>query len=150
MDWLRDDYRIKQYLIFDKSLGMTHGKCASQLAHASMKVFFDRMRYEETYVMDDEFGKSVVDIYKCSMTRDMREWKEGRFTKITLKATDQTEMSKLLELAVEHGAPIACIKDDGKTQVEPGSLTAMAIGPFDTTNPDYAGLVEGLSKLKLY
>jgi PTH2 family peptidyl-tRNA hydrolase len=150
MGWIRDDYSVKQFLIIDKSLGMTHGKAISQACHASMKVFFDRMRYTQTYVMKDEFEKTVFDYYECPMTKDMTEWKEGRFTKVVLKAANQAEMSSLIELAVEHGAPIACVKDDGKTQVEPGSLTAMAIGPFDTTNPDYAGLVEGLSKLKLY
>jgi len=134
-------YDIKMYLIVNGDLGMTKGKMVSAASHACLKVFFDRMEYG---------GASTPDLhgYVCSMNDDMRSWKDGAFAKIALRGTS-ANMADLLEEAFELEVPHSRIDDNGVTQVEPGSMTAIAIGPIDTTREEYRGIVDKLSLLKL-
>ncbi len=54
---------IKQVLVIRKDLNMSPGKLAAQVAHASMKVFFDRMSTERNefpvFQLDEEQRKST-------------------------------------------------------------------------------------------
>jgi PTH2 family peptidyl-tRNA hydrolase len=171
-------YAIKQYILIDKSLNMGRGKQVAQGAHASLKVFFDRMRLKRRAIIDgpslateiilnheigglsdEEYERKLAEdaakpfvtrtIYECVMTDEMAEWKDGAFAKITLSAPDGETIKRLCEYADHIGVPSATIFDNGVTQVDPGTLTAGAIGPFDTTNESYKRLVDELSKLKL-
>jgi peptidyl-tRNA hydrolase len=162
-------YDIKQYILINKSLKIGRGKAISQGAHASLAVFFDVMRYQRGVMgggedIDFDDLPAAVDekrdiktisrpewkkhIWECVMTEDMHEWKLGAFAKITL-AADFESIDKLTTIASELEVPFSVIHDNGVTQVEPGSLTAAAIGPFNTTKTEYATLVAGLKELKL-
>jgi peptidyl-tRNA hydrolase len=153
------EYDIKQYLILNSELGMTKGKQVAQASHASMKVFFDRMSYIRSAVIDgpplipgneEEASREEVsvEVYKWRMTEEMAQWKDGAFAKISLKS-DEDMMREIEKLAIECKAPVACINDNGVTQVKPGSFTAMAVGPIDTTKEKYKELMSKISSLKL-
>jgi peptidyl-tRNA hydrolase len=158
------EYSHKQYILINTSLGMTKGKMVAQGAHASLAVFFNRMSCIK------EFGGEEIDVekasvakpgelplkeepymyeYRCLMTHDMHVWKCGSFAKISLKCEDENQLMRLIKLAQKYGVPHSIINDNGITQVEPNSLTAAAIGPFNTENGTYLPLVKELQSLKL-
>ena len=49
--------------------------------------------------------------------------------KIVLKVDDLKELQKYNQLAKDSGLVTALITDAGRTTVEPGTVTALAIGP---------------------
>ena len=72
------------------------------------------------------------------------EWKDQGQAKIVLKVGSETELRELLKAAKSRGLPASLIEDRGLTQVEPGSVTCLGVGP----GPDAA--VDGVTgKLKL-
>lgn len=110
---------VKQVIVLNASLEMSPGKAAAQAAHAAIGAF-ERARRE-----------------------DVARWHEAGVTKIVLKISDT---ALLLDLASKvKGLPHYLVADAGRTEVEPGSLTALAIGPCE------AGLIDKFtSSLPLY
>jgi PTH2 family peptidyl-tRNA hydrolase len=96
---------MKQAIVARADLGMGEGKLAAQVAHASLQA------YEE------------------APPRDQREWKGSGQKKIVLQATGESELFELAERARVEGLPNAVIRDAGHTQLEPGTATALAVGP---------------------
>ncbi|QDX39812.1 peptidyl-tRNA hydrolase Pth2 [Salarchaeum sp. JOR-1] len=96
---------MKQAIVVRADLGMGTGKVAAQASHASLRAF--------EYADD----------------RAQRAWKQGGQKKIVLKAGSERELYELSEEAKAAGLPSAVIEDAGHTQVEPGTPTALAIGP---------------------
>lgn len=105
---------IKQVIIVRKDLNMRKGKIAAQVAHASMKVFFDRMIFE--YLSWDEYegGLSYID-YK-QFTPEMLKWMKELFTKIVVGIDSLEELMQLKDLADEFEIPNALIEDAGFTE----------------------------------
>lgn len=64
---------IKQVIVVRKDLNMRKGKLAAQVAHASMKVFFDRMTKTSLAEMTRWRGDYNVidDAYKTTFTEEM-------------------------------------------------------------------------------
>jgi len=110
----------KQYIIIRKDLNMSTGKIAAQASHASMKVFFDKMR-----VVSSEHG----DNYIFSPTADEIEWITGMFTKVVLGVKNEGQLLKVYQLALEAGLNVSLIKDAGLTELVGDNYTAVAIGP---------------------
>jgi peptidyl-tRNA hydrolase len=121
----------------NQETGWTKGKMMSQAAHASIKVFFDKMT---------QLGDSTWD---CRFTKDMIEWKNESFTKIVLKVFTQEHVETGYNLAKDLEIPCALVKDNGNTQATEGGITC-AIGPFNVTNEKYKQLVTWLNIWKLY
>ena len=100
---------IKQAIIIRSDLGMGKGKAAGQCAHAS------------------------VSAYALALSRnkeDAREWEEEGQKKIVLKVGSEEELLALYE-KMKREMPCALIRDAGKTQLEPGTLTCFGAGPAD-------------------
>jgi len=88
---------------------MGKGKAAGQCAHAS------------------------VSAYALALSRnkeDAREWEEEGQKKIVLKVGSEEELLALYE-KMKREMPCALIRDAGKTQLEPGTLTCFGAGPAD-------------------
>lgn len=120
----------KQVIVVRKDLNMRKGKLAAQVAHASMKVFFDRMIY---------LGKTDrgLEGYGLSISEEMKEWVDGSFTKIVVYVNSEEELEELTTLASFHGLPWALIKDNGYTEFHGvPTVTALAIGPADSDELD--------------
>ena len=98
---------MKQAIVVRTDLGMGTGKLAAQVAHASLKAYDNA---------DDETG---------------RNWQTGGAKKIVLKASGESQLRELAETARRERLPHALISDAGHTQLEPGTVTALAIGPAD-------------------
>ncbi|MFC7200621.1 peptidyl-tRNA hydrolase Pth2 [Halospeciosus flavus] len=103
---------MKQAIVARSDLGMGEGKLAAQVAHASLSA------YENA---DDDA---------------QRAWKQGGQKKIVLKATGESELQELAEEARRAGVPYALIRDAGHTQLEPGTVTTLAVGPAPENEVD--------------
>ncbi|MCX6770457.1 MAG: peptidyl-tRNA hydrolase Pth2 [Candidatus Micrarchaeota archaeon] len=98
---------LKQAIIIRSDLGMSKGKMAGQCAHAS------------------------VSAYVLARARDAdaaREWEEEGQKKIVLKVGSEEELLSLYE-RMKREMPCALIRDAGKTQLEPGTITCFGAGP---------------------
>ena len=99
---------------------MGKGKLTAQCAHASVGAYLKAKKpYKE-------------------------EWIRSGMKKVVLKVSDEKELKKLYKLAKKEKLPCELIKDAGLTQIEPGTVTALGIGPADDKKIDKL-----TSKLKL-
>jgi len=114
---------MKQAIVVRTDLKMGKGKVAAQVAHASLS--------------------------SAEAARERREswyegWKEGGQAKIVLKVDSEDALSELFRKAKAAGLPASLIEDRGLTQVEPGTVTCLGIGPAPDGEVD-----EITGKLKL-
>lgn len=96
---------MKQAIVARTDLGMGTGKLAAQVAHASLSAYEDA---------DD---------------RTRKKWKGEGQKKVVLKGSGEDELFELADKAEREGLPNAVIRDAGHTQLDPGTATAVAIGP---------------------
>lgn len=96
---------MKQAIVARTDLGMGRGKLAAQVAHASLSAYEDA---------DD---------------RTRTAWKGSGQKKVVLKGRGESELFDLADRAEREGLPHAVVRDAGHTQLEPGTVTALAVGP---------------------
>mgnify|MGYP000023550979 CR=1 FL=1 len=96
---------MKQAIVARADLNMGEGKLAAQVAHASLSA------------VEDTDGTAK------------REWQGSGQKKIVLQANGESELFELADRAERAGLPHAIVRDAGHTQLEPGTVTALAIGP---------------------
>jgi peptidyl-tRNA hydrolase len=72
---------VKQYIIIREDLGMSNGKLAAQSSHASMKVFFDKMKRS---IAHGNIEKKIR-TYSFEAKEEEVQWIDGLFTKIVKK-----------------------------------------------------------------
>ena len=102
------ELRHKLAIVVRKDLKMAKGKIAAQASHASV------MASEAVRKKHEQWWKSWLREGQC---------------KIALKVDSESELDRLKEEAEEIGLPTAVIKDKGLTQVTPGTITCIGIGP---------------------
>jgi PTH2 family peptidyl-tRNA hydrolase len=98
---------MKQAIVVRKDLSMGTGKVAAQASHASLSAYEDA----------DE--------------RTRRAWKGSGQKKVVLRADGESQVFELADAAERRGLPHAVVRDAGHTQVDPGTVTALAVGPGD-------------------
>jgi len=100
--------RFKQVIVLRSDLKMSPGKAAVQASHAAV---------------------SSAEEARKSNPSWWREWIESGQCKIVLKVNSESELLSLEKKAREMGLPVALISDMGLTELEPGTITALGIGP---------------------
>lgn len=105
---------MKQAIIIRSDVKMGKGKACSQIAHASL------LAYKKALAMHPS---------------KVKEWELLGAKKVVLKADYSTLMEKLKE-AERLGIPYALVRDAGLTQIEPGTITALGLGPDDDERID--------------
>jgi PTH2 family peptidyl-tRNA hydrolase len=103
---------MKQAIVARTDIGMGEGKLAAQVAHAALSAYEDA----------DE--------------RTRREWKGDGQKKVVLKASGEAALFELADDAERAGLPHAVVRDAGHTQLDPGTVTALAVGPGDDETVD--------------
>jgi len=103
---------MKQAIVIRTDLKMGKGKIASQCAHASIAAFL----------------KAKV--------KEREEWISEGMKKVILKTSNEKELINLFKLAKKENLPSEIIYDAGLTQIKPGSVTALGIGPADNKKID--------------
>jgi PTH2 family peptidyl-tRNA hydrolase len=116
----------KQIIILRKDLNMRKGKMVAQGAHASMAVFFNDSEYRER-----EYGSPRPDVLLMNVRSSaMKEWVQGRFTKICVSVNSEQELRDIFNQAANAGLPCSLIQDAGLTEFDGvPTYTAVAIGP---------------------
>ncbi|MFB6158421.1 MAG: aminoacyl-tRNA hydrolase [Candidatus Nanohalobium sp.] len=103
--------RLKQVIVLDEDLGISKGKQISQACHASLK----------------SYKKASREI--CS------DWEDQGSRKIALDIGDGS-LRERLEKAKSLQIPAALVQDAGLTEVEPGTVTALGVGPAEEDKID--------------
>ena len=118
---------VKQVIVIRKDLKMRKGKMITQGAHASMKVFFDRICESK---WDDEL---IIEV-----TEEMKEWAENSlFTKIVVGIDSEADLLKLYIQAQDNDIPCALVTDSGRTEFHgTPTNTCIAIGPAISSKID--------------
>lgn len=105
---------MKQAIIFRSDLKIGKGKIAAHAAHAAIA------GYEKVMNKNPE----VVE-----------KWLEEGQRKIVLKVKDEKELLEIFG-KVKREIPSSIIKDAGLTQVEPGTIICIVVGPWEDEEID--------------
>lgn len=114
-------FKYKLVVLVREDLNMSCGKLAVQVAHAAVE---------------------------CALSSDkeiVKKWVDEGGKKVVLKVKDLNELLKYYELAKEKGLNVVIIRDAGLTELEPGTITCIGIGPDEEEKID-----EVTGNLKLY
>jgi peptidyl-tRNA hydrolase, PTH2 family len=103
---------LKQVILIRNDLKLPKGKLAGQAAHAAVEAVL----------------RSEKDIVKA--------WRVYGQAKIVLKVNSKEELYKYNMLAKDAALVTAVITDAGKTVIEPGTVTCLAIGPDEEDKID--------------
>ncbi len=101
-------FRYKQVIAVRTDLGMSRGKIAVQVAHGAVSAA------ERTRVTHQDVWRAWL--------------REGQ-KKVAVKVSSEEELLELRRLAVIHRIPHALIRDAGLTELAPGTMTVIGIGP---------------------
>jgi peptidyl-tRNA hydrolase, PTH2 family len=107
------DDEVVQYLVFRADLGLPKGKLAAQAGHAV------QLAIRAVERSGDERAR-----------RCLIEWEGGSCTKIALKIADAAELDALCGSLTAGGVLYARVVDEGRTVIEPGTVTAIGIQPL--------------------
>lgn len=97
--------RLKQVIVIRRDLELSDGKRIAQACHASLQSF----------------------VAADADTQDT--WMQHGAKKVVVHAENETALKQLQADAQQQGLPTALIKDAGKTELPPGTVTALGIGP---------------------
>ncbi len=106
--------KYKQVIVINADVKMSRGKMAAQAAHAACEA-------------SEAARKMVPNIW--------RAWRDEGAKKVVL-AAGEVELLEIYKKAELLNMPKALIRDAGLTELPPGTLTAVAIGPYDEEKID--------------
>lgn len=104
----------KQVIVFRRDLlkDIGKGKMAVHVAHAS------------------------VGSFKLADDSSKEEWEKNGSAKVVLKANDLKEVRELYKKTKETKLPCFLVRDAGLTQLKPGTVTCLGIGPSEEKKID--------------
>lgn len=102
------EFRYKQVIVFRSNLRLSKGKIAVQAGHASISAGEEARKHHKAW------WESWID--------------EGQ-RKIAVKVKSEKELLELEKKAKELALPYALIIDKGLTEIPPGTITCLGIGP---------------------
>ena len=105
-------FRYKQCLIIRNDIKMSCGKRCAQASHASIGAY-------------NGADKALV-----------KAWLAEGQKKVVLKATDERTLHELRVIAERAGISHSLIQDAGMTEIPPGTITALGLGPAKTEDLD--------------
>ncbi|MEW6592492.1 MAG: peptidyl-tRNA hydrolase Pth2 [Candidatus Hadarchaeota archaeon] len=108
-------FRYKQVIVVRRDLGMSPGKIAVQVAHGSV-ISAEKTRRERPELF--------------------RGWLEEGQKKVVVEVEAEKDLLKLQDMAQEAGLIEGIVQDAGLTELPPGTVTALAIGPAPAEKVD--------------
>ena len=107
----RSPFEYKMCIVLRMDLGMSTGKLIAQAAHAAVGA--------------SELGKK-------ENHKAWRRWRDEGAKKVALEAESLEEIEELVEKANKLDIVNILIQDAGHTEVPPGTVTALGLGPDRT------------------
>ncbi|MEM3637982.1 MAG: peptidyl-tRNA hydrolase Pth2 [Conexivisphaerales archaeon] len=102
------EFAYKQVIAVRNDIKMGKGKLAAQVAHAAVSSALEAQKEHREW---------------------FREWLNEGQAKIVVKVSSEDELRRLKEMADDAKLPSSLIVDRGLTQLEPGTVTCLGIGP---------------------
>ncbi len=102
------NFRYKQVIVFRSDLKLSKGKIASQAGHAAVSAAEEARKHHK------ELWKAWIGEGQC---------------KIAVKVKGEKELLELEKQAKELALPCALIVDRGLTEIPPGTITCLGVGP---------------------
>lgn len=115
----------KMVVVVRTDLGMSVGKMVAQACHAAV---------------------SASELSKKTRTKHWRRWMDTGGKKVALEAESLEELEALARRAEELDITNVLIQDAGHTEVPPGTVTCLGLGPDQTMKID--GVTGDLPLLK--
>ncbi|MBN2230929.1 MAG: peptidyl-tRNA hydrolase [Candidatus Thorarchaeota archaeon] len=109
------NFKYKQVIVVRTDLGMSRGKIAVQVAHGSI---------------------SAAERARVTTQEVWRAWLNEGQKKVAVKVTSEEELFELRHQAINHHLPHALIRDAGMTELPPGTITVLGIGPAKAEDID--------------
>ncbi|KAI0850139.1 PTH2-domain-containing protein [Daldinia vernicosa] len=106
----------KLVLVVRTDLGMTKGKIAAQCSHATLACYKTLTRAAQRNPSSAE-------------ARLLQRWERRGQAKIAVQVKSEAELLELMGKARSLGITAEVIQDAGRTQIDPGSLTVLGVGP---------------------
>lgn len=106
----------KQVIAVRTDIKMSKGKLAVQVAHAAVE--------------------AVLDALERGLDEWVREWRRQGAKKVVVKGGGEQDLLRIYGEARREGLPASLIRDAGRTELPPGTLTAVAIGPAPSDRVD--------------
>ncbi|KAI6089036.1 PTH2-domain-containing protein [Hypoxylon rubiginosum] len=106
----------KLVLVVRTDLGMTKGKIAAQCSHATLACYKTLSRAAARKPSSPE-------------ARLLQRWERRGQAKIAVQVKSEAELLDLMGKARSLGITAEVIQDAGRTQIDPGSLTVLGVGP---------------------
>jgi PTH2 family peptidyl-tRNA hydrolase len=102
------EFQYKQVIVFRSDLKLSKGKIAAQAGHAAFSAAEEARKHRKPW------WKAWISEGQC---------------KIAVKVKSEKEVLELEKQARELALPCALIIDRGLTEVPPGTITCLGIGP---------------------
>lgn len=106
---------ITMVIITRKDLQLSKGKLAAQVGHAVM----------ECVLKADKTTPKILDQYRRNGGR-----------KVVLFAKDENEIKRLYGAIAADGITCHLVKDAGHTEIPPGTVTVLGVGPANRSHID--------------
>ena len=117
------DFEYKMMIVMREDLDLSAGKLAVQAAHAAV---------------------SCAMSCKRDRTKWFRSWFDEGQRKVVVRVFDLAHLKEVESAARRAGLPVEKVADAGLTEVPPGTVTCLGIGPAPDSDLDP---VTGLLKL---
>ncbi|XXG97673.1 hypothetical protein Hte_003980 [Hypoxylon texense] len=106
----------KLVLVVRTDLGMTKGKIAAQCSHATLACY-------------KTLARAAARNPTSPAARLLQRWERRGQAKIAVQVKSEAELLDLMGKARSLGITAEVIQDAGRTQIDPGSLTVLGVGP---------------------
>jgi PTH2 family peptidyl-tRNA hydrolase len=102
------DFQYKQVIVFHSDLRMSKGKIAAQAGHAAVSAGEEARKHRKAW---------------------WDAWISEGQCKIAVKVKSEKELLRLEEQAKKLALPNSLVTDRGLTEIPPGTITCLGIGP---------------------
>jgi len=109
------EFRYKQVIVFRSDLKLSKGKAAAQAGHAAVSAAEEARKHKK------EWWEAWLNEGQC---------------KVVVKVKSEAELLALEKQAKEMVLPCALIIDRGLTEIPPGTITCLGIGPAPAEKVD--------------